>query len=282
MKMVTSIKTIQFMQDEAEKSRRHLEAVKAELAAAYSSSQKHMLTNELQKKELAALQLQLDDAAATNNKLNQTLNEHLAANQQKLVSYELQKKELAALQLQLDDAAATNNKLNQTLNEHLAANQQKLVSYELQKKELAALQLQLDDAAATNNKLNQTLNEHLAANQQKLVSLAAHSELQGSRISGMEQELAQALDQVAALTADCARLSEANESFSKWKQETEAWSVEAIAIIESKDRLIQGESFFSALCRMFLALAFGASLFFLRLKVMPLVTSRATEHRVQA
>jgi predicted RNase H-like nuclease (RuvC/YqgF family) len=130
-----------------------------------------------------------------------------------------------------------------------SSSQKNMVSSELQKKQVTALQQQMNEASSTIYELNQTLHENLAASQQKLVSLAAHSELQDERIANCEQqmrnkdeELVQALAHVAALNADCAKLIQANESFLKWKQETEAWNIEAIAIMESKDSIIQGRT----------------------------------------
>ena len=124
-----------------------------------------------------------------------------------------------------------------------------MVSSELQKQQVAELQHQLNEATFTISELNQTLAENLAASQQKLVSLAAHSDLQDELIANCEQqmrnkdeELVQALAHVAALNADCTKLGQANESFLKWKQETEAWNIEAIAIMESKDCIIRGRT----------------------------------------
>ena len=92
------------------------------------------------------------------------------------------------------------------------------------------------------------LHEAIAANQQKLVSLAAHSEQQDERIAEAArqmqekvEELDHAHSKMALLEADCANLVEANESFSKWKHETEAWSVQAGAALEAKSGVVEGK-----------------------------------------
>ena len=133
------------------------------------------------------------------------------------------------------------------------SSQRHMIQCEVQKLQLDALQEKLDSAAAEHSRVvsqfTQELHESMSSNQQKLVSLAAHSELQDSRIADAEQqlkhkieELEGALGGVAALEVACANLSDQNETLVKWKAETEAWGVQAIAAVESKGSLVKGEN----------------------------------------
>ncbi len=135
-----------------------------------------------------------------------------------------------------------------------AACQKHMMNSELFKQQITALQTTLDrvtlEASETQARLTLNMHEAAAASQQKLVSLAAHSERQDACIAAAEQqtqskaeELGLALGQIAVLEEDCAKLSEANESYQKWKQETEAWSIQAIAALESKNVVVEGEIF---------------------------------------
>lgn len=133
-----------------------------------------------------------------------------------------------------------------------ASCQQHMSNNESQQQRITALVARVHSLTAksveTEAKLTNDLRETIAANQQKLVSLAAHSEQQDERIAATErqmqekvEELEHARSKIAALEADCANLVEANESFAKWKHETEVWSVQAIATLEAKGALVEGK-----------------------------------------
>jgi hypothetical protein len=206
-KVASTCDSIEEMQGAVLEHMQDVPSIKAELDAAYASSQRHMVQCEVQKLQIDALQMKLDSAAAEHSRVvsqfTEERHESMSSNQQKL----------DALQKKLDSAAAEHSRVvsqfTEELHESMSSNQQKLVSL--------AAHSELQDGRIAN----------------------AEQQLQHKI-----EELGEALGRVAALEVACAKLSDENETLVKWKAETEAWGAQAIAAVESKSGLVKGENMY--------------------------------------